>query len=365
MNFKYVVVGAGISGLVMAERIANVLGERVLVIDKRNHIGGNCYDYYNEDGLLIHKYGPHIFHTKDPAVFSYLEHFTSFTCYQHKVLTYVDGNLLPMPICVKTINQLFGENLSNREVSAFLDTVREKDREIHTSEDVVLNKAGRVIYEKFFKEYTKKQWDAYPDKLDPSVISRVPIRDTIDDRYFTDPYQGMPKNGYTDMFQRMVDSKNISILLHTDYKAVIDDIEYEYLIYTGPIDYFYDYQFGPLKYRSVRIAFETLDQPSYQEAAVVNFPNDYDFTRITEYKKLTGQVSSKTVISKEYPTWEGEPYYPVPAEEQQALYRKYAGLAEQEKNVFFLGRLAEYRYYNMDAAVASALSLFKSQFLNK
>lgn len=358
MKYPYVVVGGGISGMTIAERIASELGDKVLVIDKRGHIGGNCYDFYNQDGILIHKYGPHIFHTKSKRVFDYLSQFTEFDLYQHKVLTYVDGKLMPMPICRDTLNILFGTNLSNSQVEAFLDDLRVKDLPIGSSRDVVLSKAGEVIYEKFFKEYTKKQWDAYPDQLDPSVISRVPIRTNSDPRYFTDPYQGMPKGGYTAMFEKMAGHPNVKLLLNTDYREVAGELEYGKLIYCGPVDEYFDYQLGKLKYRSTKIVFQTLDTPDFQPAAVVNYPNDYDFTRITEYKKLTGQQAGKTVISKEYPTWEGEPYYPVPMDGQKKLYAAYEKMAEQEKNVFFLGRLAQYQYYNMDAAVEAALNLF-------
>lgn len=361
MFYKYVVVGAGISGLTIAERIANELGEKVLIIEKRAHIGGNCYDYYDNSAILVHKYGPHIFHTAHKKVFDYLSKFTEWSDYQHRVLTYVDGNLLPIPICARTINMLYNLNLSTSEVKGFLESVADTEREIKSSEDVVISKAGEYIYEKFFKHYTKTQWDMYPDELDPSVISRVPVRYNTDERYFTDKYQGMPAFGYTKMFDKMIEGENIKLLLNTDYKQVISGIQYDNLIYTGPIDYYYDYEFGKLKYRSIDVVFETKDEDEYQSAAVINYPNDYDFTRITEYKKLTGQKCSKTVISKEYPTWNGEPYYPVPIEAQKTLYNKYKEKAETEKGTVFAGRLAQYKYYNMDAAVEAAISIFESQ----
>lgn len=361
MHYKYVVVGAGITGLTVAQRIAAELDEKVLVIEKRGHIGGNCYDYYDENGILVHKYGPHIFHTASKKAYDYLSRFTKWNDYQHRVLTYVDGNLLPMPICARTINMLYNLNLSTQEVEGFLKGVAENDREIKSSEDVVISKAGEYIYEKFFKHYTKKQWDMYPSELDPSVISRVPIRYNTDERYFTDQYQGMPAAGYTHMFINMMANTNIKVLLNTDYKEVIENIEYEKLIYTGPIDYFFDYALGKLKYRSIDIVFETKDTCDYQSASVVNYPNDYDFTRITEFKKLTSQKHDKTVICKEYPTWEGEPYYPVPIEEQKKLYAQYKSKADTQKDVVFAGRLAEYKYYNMDAVVLSAMELFDTK----
>jgi UDP-galactopyranose mutase len=364
VQYKYVVVGAGITGLTFAQSIAERLNEKVLVIEKRGHIGGNCHDYYDESGVLVHKYGPHIFHTASKRVYDYLSRFTKWNDYQHRVSTYVDGNLLPMPICARTINMLYNLNLSTQEVEGFLKQVADGDREIKSSEDVVISKAGEYIYEKFFKNYTKKQWDMYPSELDPSVISRVPIRYNTDERYFTDPYQGMPSAGYSHMFDNMIDNSNIKILLNTDYKEVIDDIKYEKLIYTGPVDYFFNYSLGKLKYRSIDVVFETKDTCDYQPASVVNYPNDYDFTRITEFKKLTWQKHEKTVICKEYPTWEGEPYYPVPIEAQKKLYTKYKKQVDMQSNVVFAGRLAEYKYYNMDAAVLSALELFDTEIDN-
>ena len=361
MNFKYVIVGAGFAGLTIAERIANELNEHVLVIEKRNHIGGNCYDYYNEDGLLVHKYGPHIFYTNSKRVWDYLSNFTKWNYYQHRVLTYVDGNYIPMPITTETINKLYNLNLSNFEIENFLKEQSIEIEEIKNSEDVVLSKAGREIYNKFFKNYTKKQWDVYPNELDKSVISRIPVRYSRDTRYFADKYQGMPKYGYNKLFENMIKNPKIHILLNTDYKEIINDLNYDMLIYTGPIDYFFDYKHGKLKYRSVKFELETLDMTSYQDAAVVNYPNDYDFTRITEYKKLTGQVHNKTVIAREYPTWEGEPYYPVPQKEYLEQYNCYKNEAEKLENVVFVGRLAEYRYYNMDAVIERALEIFESR----
>jgi UDP-galactopyranose mutase len=352
------VVGAGISGLTIAERIASVLKEGVLVIEKRPHIGGNCYDFYNDDGILIHKYGPHIFHTTKKDVFDYLSQFTEWNMYHHRVLAFVDGAYLPLPICARTINMLYNKNLSTDEVKGFLESVADSGREIKSSEDVVISQAGENIYEKFFKHYTKKQWDMDASELDPYVISRVPVRFSIDERYFTDRYQGMPAHGYTRMFENMIKEARIKILLNTDYKEVIKDIKYGLLIYTGQIDEYFGCDMGALKYRSLNFVFETKDTESFQDAAVVNYPNDYDFTRITEYKKLTGQKHSKTTISMEYPTWDGEPCYPVPAEEQRKLYEKYRERAESEKDTLFLGRLATYRYCNMDEAAGAALSLF-------
>lgn len=358
MEYKYVIVGAGLAGLTMAERIANELNEKVLIIEKRNHIGGNVYDSYNEDGILIHNYGPHIFHTNDQGVYEYLSRFTKWNDFWHRVLTYVDGNLVPMPITVETINKLYNLNLDCSQVEEFLKEQAVEMDEIKTSKDVALSKVGKDIYEKIFESYTRKQWGIDPSELDTSVISRIPIRLNRDTRYFADKYQGMPKRGYTKMCENMAANKNIKILLNTDYKEVLPDIKYDTLIYTGATDEFYNFKHGKLAYRSVNFVFETFDQEQYQEAPVVNYPNDYDFTRITEYKKLTWQDHKKTTIGKEFPSAEGEPYYPFPTKEYKDQFALYEEEMKKESKVIFLGRLAEYRYYNMDAVVRRALDAF-------
>ena len=360
MKYEYVVVGAGIAGLTMAERIANVLGKKVLVIEKRNHIGGNIYDSYNEDGILIHNYGPHIFHTNDKEVYDYLSRFTKWNDFWHRVLTCVDGNLIPMPITLETINALYHTDFTPEQMEQFLKEKAVDIPEIKTSKDVALSKVGEEIYEKFFENYTKKQWGLDPALMVTSVISRIPVRYNRDTRYFTDRYQGMPKHGYTKMCEAMAASPNIRLLLNTDYKEVIEDISYDMLIYTGPTDYFYDYRYGKMAYRSLDFVFETHDTEEYQPAPVVNYPNDYDFTRITEFKKLTGQKHAKTTILKEFPKGEGEPYYPFPTKEYREQFARYQEEMKKETKVRFLGRLAEYRYYNMDAVVRSALNLFES-----
>lgn len=360
MYLKYVVVGAGLAGLTLAERIANVLNEKVLVIEKRGHIGGNVYDSYNDDGILIHNYGPHIFHTNNKEVYEYLSNFTAWRDFWHRVLTYVDGNLIPMPITVETINKLYNLNLNCFEVEDFLNKQAVDIKEIKTSKDVALSKVGEDIYAKIFENYTKKQWGVDPADLDTSVIARIPVRTNLDTRYFSDKYQGMPLYGYTKMCEKMAASKNIKIMLNTDYKEVIKDISYDTMIYTGPVDYFYDYKYGKLAYRSINFVFETHDVEVYQEAPVVNYPNDYDYTRITEYKQLTGQKHTKTTISKEFPCSEGEPYYPFPTAEHRKHYEMYAADMAKEENVIFIGRLAEYRYYNMDGVVRRALDVFEN-----
>ncbi len=359
MNYKYVVVGAGLAGLTIAERIAHVLKEKVLIIEKRNHIGGNVYDSYNEDGILIHNYGPHIFHTNDREVYQYLSRFTPWNDFWHRVLTYVDGNLIPMPITVETINKLYNLNLSCDEVEEFLKKQAVPMEEIKTSKDVALSKVGVDIYQKIFETYTKKQWGIDPGEIDTSVISRIPIRLNRDTRYFNDRYQGMPRFGFTKMCEKMVSNPNIKILLNTDYKEVIGDLVYDKLIYTGPTDYYYDYKYGKMEYRSINFVFETFNREEYQPAPVVNYPNDYDFTRITEFKKLTWQEHKLTTILKEYPCSEGEPYYPFPTKECKEQFRLYQAEMEREEKVIFAGRLAEYRYYNMDAVVRRALDIFE------
>jgi len=358
MRYKYVVVGAGLAGLTIAERLANDLEEKVLIIERRTHIGGNVHDSYNDDGILVHNYGPHIFHTNHKDVYDYLSQFTQWNDFWHRVSTYVDGNLIPMPITVETVNKLYNLNLSAFEVRSFIEDVAVDVGEVRTSRDVALSKVGQEIYEKFFENYTRKQWGVDPAELDTSVISRIPIRYNRDTRYFDDKYQGMPKHGYTRMCERMIDNKNIKVLLNTDYKEVISDIGYELMFYTGAVDYFYDYAYGRLPYRSMEFKFETFDREAYQEAPVVNYPNDYDFTRITEFKKLTWQEHKKTTILREYPCSEGNPYYPFPTKECRASFGRYKERADKEEKVYFLGRLAEYRYYNMDAVVKRALMVY-------
>ena len=365
MKFPYVVVGAGLAGLTMAERIANVLNERVLIIEKRHHIGGNIYDSYNDDGLLIHNYGPHTFHTDDKEVFDYVLKFTKWNNYQHRVLSYVDGNFVPMPISLETINKLYNMNLSEDEMDQFIESRREKIDEVRSSEDVVLSQGGRDIYEKFFKYFTIKQWGVSPAELDPTVIKRIPFRKSRDTRYFTDKYQGNPKYGYTKMCEKMVESPNIKILLNTDYKEIINEIEYNILIYTGPIDEYFNCCYGELLYRSIRFEFETYDMESFQPTASSRYPRDYDFTRITEFKKMTGQKSNKTTICREYPCFDGEKYYPYPTEKWKKLAEKYKERASHEKNVIFLGRLAEYKYYDMDDIVRRALDVFEKDLRTK
>jgi UDP-galactopyranose mutase len=358
--FDFLIVGAGFAGCVLAERLASQLGKRVLICDRRNHIGGNAYDQYNTEGVLIHKYGPHIFHTNSREVFEYLSRFTEWRAYEHRVLASVDGQLLPIPINLDTVNRLYGLSLTSFQLEEFFATLAEPKEYIRTSEDVVVSKVGRELYEKFFRNYTRKQWDMDPSELDKSVIARVPTRTNRDDRYFTDTYQAMPRHGYTRLFENLLDHPQIKILLNTDYREIQQVIPYQEMIYCGPVDEFFDLRFGKLPYRSLEFRHETVNQPVFQPAPVVNYPNEHLYTRITEFKYLTGQEHAKTSVVYEYPRAEGDPYYPVPRPENAELYKKYKALADSTADVHFVGRLATYKYYNMDQVVAQALALFQT-----
>jgi UDP-galactopyranose mutase len=357
--FDWLVVGAGFAGSVLAERLASQLDQRVLVVDRRPHIGGNAFDHYDDAGVLVHRYGPHIFHTNSRDVFDYLGRFTAWRPYEHRVLASVDGQLVPFPINLETVNQLYGLSLNALELDEFFQSVAEPRSPVRTSEDVVLSKVGRDLYVKFFRGYTRKQWDLDPSELDASVTSRVPTRLNRDCRYFTDTYQAMPLHGYTRMFERMLDHPNIKVMLQTDYREVADLIPYERMVYTGPIDEFFDFRYGKLPYRSLEFRFETFDAPRHQVAPVVNFPNEHAYTRVTEFKYLTGQEHAKTTVVYEYPRAEGDPYYPVPRPENGELYKQYKELADARPDTVFVGRLATYRYYNMDQVVAQALATFR------
>ena len=358
MLYDYLVVGAGFAGSVVAERLASQLGKKVLVIDRRPHVAGNAYDHPDAAGVLVHKYGPHIFHTNAPRIAEYLSQFTAWRPYEHRVLSYVDGQLLPFPINIDTINQLYGLHLTEETVGDYLASVAEPVADIRTSEDVVVSKVGRDLYEKFFRGYTQKQWGLDPSQLDAGVAARVPARTNHDDRYFTDAFQQMPKDGYTAMFERMLDHPNITLMLGTDYRAVRDRVQYREVVFTGPVDEYFDYRFGKLPYRSLRFEHATHDTPVYQPEAVINYPNDHAYTRVTEFKYLTGQQHPQTSIVYEYPQDEGDPYYPVPRPENAEQYRKYKALADTTPGVHFVGRLATYKYYNMDQVVGQALALF-------
>ena len=360
-HYDYLIVGAGFAGSVMAERLAADGGKRVLVIDKRPHIAGNAFDVENEAGILFHQYGPHIFHTNSADVFEYLSNFTDWRPYEHRVLAQVGTKQVPIPINRTTLNELYGLNLSTDEEAAdYLAQRAEPVAEIKTSEDVVISAVGQELYRTFFRGYTRKQWGLDPSELDKAVTARVPTRTNTDDRYFGDTYQAMPAAGYTAMFARMLDHPNITLMLGTDFAEVQGKVDFDRLIYTGPIDEYFGHRYGKLPYRSLRFQHETLETEQLQAVAVVNYPDEETpYTRVTEYKHLTGQVSPVTSITYEYPSAEGDPYYPIPRPENQALFKRYEALALAEPNVTFVGRLATYRYYNMDQVVGQALATYR------
>ena len=363
--YDTLIVGAGYAGSIMAEQLATRCGQRVLVIDRRNHIAGNAYDYYDEHGVLVHKYGPHIFHTNSEKVVDYLSRFTDWRPYEHRVLAAVDGMNVPMPINRTTINMLYGLSLTtDDEVSEFLAERAEPVEYIRTSEDVVVAKVGRELYEKFFRGYTRKQWQRDPSELHSSVCARIPIRTNTDDRYFTDTFQQMPRDGYTAMFERILDHPNIDVATGTDYYDVAQELDYDHLVWTGPIDKFFDYRFGKLPYRSLE--FELVNEPTPDggyllPSASVNEPReDVPYTRRTEFRWLSGQERhDSSTYAVEYPRSEGDPYYPIPRDDTRALYRQYEALGEELPNVTFVGRLARYQYLNMDQVVGQALAAFE------
>ncbi|MDM0065646.1 UDP-galactopyranose mutase [Variovorax sp. J31P207] len=353
------VVGAGFAGCVVARELADA-GCWVSLIDRRLHIGGNAYDETDAQGVLIHTYGPHIFHTNAERISLYLSRFTQWRPYEHRVQAVVGGTNYPFPINRDTVNRLYGWDLDEAGVAAFFERVREPRDPVRSSEDVVLNSVGRDLYEKFFLNYTRKQWGLPPSELKAGVAARVPVRTNTDDRYFTDSFQAMPLHGYTRMFESMLDHPGITLQLGVDYADARGERGFDHIVYTGPIDSYFDRRFGPLPYRSLRFEHVHLPQERFQPVGTVNYPNDHEFTRITEFKHLTGQVHAGTSIVREYPHAEGEPYYPIPSDDNDALYERYRELAEAETGVTFVGRLAQYRYLNMDQVVGSALAAAKS-----
>lgn len=362
---QIVVIGAGISGAVLAEGYAS-LGKKVLVIEKRDHIGGNCYDYIDENGILVSKYGAHLFHTNHEDVWEYVNRFATWCKWEHRVLAHVEGKLVPIPVNIQTVNQLFDLNISSEEeMIKWLDQHRPQIANPKNGEEAALARVGPVLYEKMFRHYTKKQWDKYPEELDAAVLNRIPVRTNFDDRYFSDKYQALPQGGYTSLFKKMFDHPNITIKLNTDYFDVKDQIEKpEKLFYTGPIDRYFDFKYSldeKLEYRSIRFVSETIDQEYYQENSVVNYPGtEVDFTRIIEYKHFGNQKSDKTTIVKEFTVDGGEPYYPILNERNRRIYEKYNLEAQKLTDVYFVGRLANYKYFNMDEAFKNALDLFES-----
>ncbi len=365
MKVDILIIGAGISGATLAERYANA-GKKVLIIERRDHIAGNCYDHYDENGILVSKYGAHLFHTNDDEVWEYVNRFGDWYPWEHRVVARVDDKTVPIPVNISTVNILFGENLeTEEEMKQWLEANRIPFETPANGEEAVLNRVGPVLYDKMFKHYTKKQWDKYPAELHASVLERIPVRPNYDDRYFSDTHQALPKGGYTKVFKNMLNHPNITVLLNTDYFDVKDQYEgYEKLFYTGPIDRFFEFEeelTEKLEYRSINFVTEQVDAEYFQENSVVNYPGrEVEFTRIVEYKHFGNQKSDKTSIVKEYTVDEGDPYYPVPNEKNQLIYEKYKARAEHLTDVYFVGRLANYKYFNMDQAFKNALDLYRT-----
>jgi UDP-galactopyranose mutase len=360
MTYDWLVAGAGFAGSVVAERLASQLGQRVLVVDRRPHVGGNAYDERNEAGHLVHRYGPHIFHTNSEAIFAHLSQFTAWRPYEHRVLARVRGRLVPIPINRTTLNELFDARLEDDDAAAaFLAARAEPVEHARTSEDSVVRAVGRELYELFFRGYTRKQWGLDPSQLDASVTARIPTRTNTDDRYFTDEFQAMPAAGYTALFERMLDHPLIEVRTGTDFREVSRSA-YRNLVYTGPVDEFFGRRFGALPYRSLHFEFETLPVPRAQPVGTINEPSeDVPYTRTTELAHLTGEWGASTTLVREFPRAEGDPYYPIPRPQNAALYERYRALADATPGVHFVGRLATYRYYNMDQVVGQALATFR------
>lgn len=363
VRFDYLVVGSGFAGSVLAERL-NSIGKRILVVEKRKHIGGNCHDYYDKFGVLVHKYGPHYFRTNFQEVTDYLSKFTQWRLCEYRIRACINDKIYTFPINRNTLNEFFGVNLkTDKETEEFLKSKREHIKNPKNAEEQVLSLVGREIYEAFFENYTKKQWGCDPKKLEASVTARIPIRTNNDDRYVSDKFQAMPRDGYTKLFENLL--KDITVVLSADFNKIEKYINYENLIYTGPIDEFFHYKYGKLPYKSLNFKFENHNKEFYQDWSQINYPNDHDFTRIVEIKHVTDQKISTTTIVKEYPQSEGEPYYPIPAKENYGLYKRYKADADNLKNIYFIGRLAQYKYLNMDQVVKEALDLFNNKLKNK
>ena len=357
MKYDYIVVGAGCAGCTIAERLASESQKHVLLVEKRKHIGGNAYDFVNNDGLYVQQYGPHIFHTNNALVWEYLSKFTTWNSYEHRVLAQVDGQLVPFPINKRTLELILGKDMTDADAQIFFNGVK-VDIEVKNSRDVIVSQVGERLYNLFFKNYTKKQWGVYPEELSAEVTRRIPVRTNDEDRYFTDSYQGIPTEGFSVMFSKMITHPLIEILTDTDFKALNISLHETPIIYTGPIDEFFNYKFGHLPYRSLQFEFQTLNKPQYQEVGVINYPNDFDYTRITEFKHFYLHKHAKTTICFEFPQADGDPYYPIPRHENAVVYEQYVRATSELNNVHFIGRLAEYRYLNMDQAIMNALKLF-------
>ena len=358
MKYDFIIAGAGFAGAVFAERIATVLNKKVLVVDKRSHTGGNSYDYTDENGILVHKYGPHIFHTNDKKVFEYLSNFTKWKKYEHRVLSRVSGSDYPVPVNKLTINKLYGLELKNdADTKKFLDGVISSVRPVMNSEDVILNRVGKDLYEKFFEKFTEKIWFEHPRNLAPNVCGRINVRYNDDCRYFSDEYQFMPDKGYHNLIQNMLDNKNIEVRTGTDF-ADVDPKHYDKAVYTGPVDAFFNFNYGELPYRSIKMVFENHKTESFQKNSVINFPGSEPYYRITEFKHITGQESDSTTVCIEYASKEGERFYPKRTPEALHMHGKYLNDAGKLKNVIFTGMHPTFQYYDIGQVVAQCLKEF-------
>ncbi len=377
-KIDYLIVGAGFSGLVLAERLSSQLGKKCLVVEKRNHIGGNAFDKIDSAGVLIHPYGPHYFRTNSRRIIDYLSQFTQWHAVEYRIKSHTDGRYWSFPINLATFEELIGQSATEEQFARWLEEKRAPITNPKNSEEMILSRVGRELYEMFYQGYTRKFWRRDPRDLDAGVCGRVPIRTNRDDRYLSEEFQALPKDGYTEMFKRMLDaSPGVELQLDTDYRKLRGSVQFARMVYTGPVDEYFDCRLGKLPYRSLRFEPEsfTPDQLArtgrgqiagkpgfWQPAMQVNYPGSEPFTRIVEIKHATGQKCDNTTIVREYPADDGpgqEPYYPIPAPDAMRLYREYEALAAEEKNVSFVGRLATYRYYNMDQVVGMALTEFE------
>ncbi len=367
MKTEVLIVGAGLAGSTAARLFAD-RGHRVLVVERLRHIAGHCYDYRDENGITIHKYGPHIFHTNNREVWDFVNRFTNFHYYQHRVKSYIEGKLLPFPINRTTLSEIIGKSISSDDVGNVLKIEVEKSNFNNPPEnfrDAVVSQVGERLYELFYKNYTIKQWNTNPENISADVAKRIPVRNNNDDRYFSDKYQGIPIEGYTSLVRALLDHGNISVLLGMDYFEIKNDIMADIVVYTGELDRFFDYKYGELQYRSLDLNFVSYDREYFQEVAVVNYPNDYDWTRITEFKHFLEEKSERTTVCFEYPREKGEPYYVVMTEDnlnKREHYLKEVKKLEEQRKVFFVGRLAEYRYYNMDQVIEAVFNKLKNVF---
>jgi len=376
LKFDYLIVGAGLAGMVLAERLSTQKGKTCLIVEKRKHIGGNCHDHYDDTGVLTHTYGPHYFRTNSPRIKEYLSQYTEWHPVAYTIKSFSEGRYWSFPVNLNTFEEIIGRTATSEEFETWLAKERVPISNPANSEEAVISQCGWDLYNKFFLGYTLKQWKRHPKELDASVCSRIPIRTNRDDRYLKEEFQALPKAGYTRMFERMLEASGflVKVMLNTDYRDVLPHIEYGHMFYTGPIDEFYDCCYGALPYRSLRFEHETFTAEQlknreniagktgyWQPAMQVNYPNDHEFTRIVEVKHATGQQCANSTIVREYPADYGpgkEAYYPIPAEDATLLYKRYAERAEKETKVTFVGRLATYRYYNMDQVIGMALAEF-------